>query len=237
MLIQNNVPKEHTMNPTTPELPQRMDEFFNERHDSYDEHMRQSIISFDEFYETIAKTIASTVEALQILDIGCGTGLEIKPIFKRAPNAQITAIDLSEKMLELFQTKHADYLPQITLIRASYLDILLEAMHFDYVVSVMTLHHLHPETKLHLYEKIRNWLKPGGKYIEGDYVVTDDKEKRLLVRYEEQANLVENIEEGAYHIDIPLSMTTQRSLLLKAGFTRVELIWHEGEHIIYTAGD
>ena len=224
------------MNPTTPELPQKIDEFFDERHDGYDEHMKQSIISFDEFYETISKPITSTEEVTRILDIGCGTGLEIRPIFSRAPNAHITAIDLSEKMLEQLQKKHADFLPQITLIKASYLDISLESSCFDYVISVMTLHHLHPETKQHLYEKIRNWLKPDGIYIEGDYIVDEEKEQRLLDHYEERANLIENIEEGAHHIDIPLSMTTQHNLLLKAGFKWVELLWQEGEHTIYTAG-
>ena len=98
-------------------------------------------------------------------------------------------IDLSEKMLDLFREKHAGHLSQITLIRASYLDVVLESGSFDYAVSVMTLHHLYPETKRHLYEKIRSWLKPGGTYIEGDYVVSEEKERCLLERCEEMRQL------------------------------------------------
>lgn len=40
-----------------------------------------------------------------ILDVGCGTGILTKAIYDTFPNARITAIDMSEKMLYLAQKK------------------------------------------------------------------------------------------------------------------------------------
>jgi tRNA (cmo5U34)-methyltransferase len=75
-------------------------------------------------------------------------------------------------------------------------------------------------------------LKPGGKYVEGDYVVYPEKEKRLLENY--HLTLKENsISSGLYHIDIPLSLASQKGLLLAAGFSRLNILWHKGEHLIY----
>jgi len=40
-----------------------------------------------------------------------------------------------------------------------------------------------PATKLRLYRRIREALKLGGTYIEGDYVVDPPEERRLLEEY------------------------------------------------------
>ena len=217
------------------EPPEKMSDFFDKRSHGYDEHMQQSIPSFRAFYEAIAQPIPRTEEVLHILDIGCGTGLEFGPILQRAPNARITGVDLSEKMLEQLQSKYVSRLGQISLIQGSYLQMPFRQAKVDYGVSVMTLHHLLPGRKGRLYEKIRQALKAKGKYIEGDYVVSKEKEERMLKEYQERAGLVEGDGEGNYHVDIPLTMEMQRELLLRAGFAKVEVVWEEGEAAVYVA--
>jgi tRNA (cmo5U34)-methyltransferase len=216
--------------------PEKMGAFFDERATGYDAHMLRSVASFEAFYAAIAQPIAQTQALLHILDIGCGTGLELDPIFERAPNARVTGIDLSEAMLAALREKYATRMDQITLIQGSYLAIPFEESSYDYAVSVMTLHHLLPARKALLYAKIRRALNPRGSYIEGDYVVSKVEEERLTNAFRQKvdsAGLL--VEAGAYHVDIPLALETQRALLLEAGFAGVEVIWHEGEAAVYVA--
>jgi len=217
------------------QLPESMGDFFDRRSGEYDEHMQQSLDSFEAFYEAVAQPIPRTDDELQILDIGCGTGLEFAPIFQRAPNAQIAGIDLSASMLEHSRGKYASHLAQLTLIQGSYLEIPLGKARYDYAVSVMTLHHLKLKRKGQLYGRIRRALRGGGAYIEGDYVVSKGKAAQLLAEYREKMARVEEREEGIHHIDIPLTVEMQQKSLLGAGFATVELIWQEGEAVVYLA--
>jgi hypothetical protein len=76
-------------------------------------------------------------------------------------------------------------------------------------------------------------LKAKGKYIEGDYVVSKEKEEQMLAEYREKVRFMGECKEGNYHTDIPLTMEIQRELLLRAGFAKVEVIWEEGEAAVY----
>lgn len=224
------------MNSESVRPPEEMGAFFDQRSGGYDAHMRQALNSFEAFYEAVALPIPRTEEALQILDIGCGTGLELGPILQKAPNAQITGIDLSVGMLAQLRLKYLERGDQISLIQGSYLQMPLTRTRYDYAVSVMTLHHLQPATKGWLYNRIRQTLKAGGTYIEGDYVVGQAQAGQAWTEYEEKAALVGASGEGVYHIDLPLTMALQRRLLLHAGFGPVEVIWEEAGAAVYAAG-
>jgi tRNA (cmo5U34)-methyltransferase len=217
------------------QLPERMGDFFDRRSGEYDKHMQESLDSFEAFYEAVAQPIPRTDDEVQILDIGCGTGLEFDSILQRAPNARITGIDLSASMLERSRKKHARHLAQLTLIQGSYLEVPLGEARYDYVVSVMTLHHLKPRKKGQLYRRIRQALQGGGQYIEGDYVVSEEKAGQFLAQYRERMDQVEERGESVYHIDIPLTMEMQQGLLLEAGFAWVELAWEDREAVVYVA--
>ncbi len=210
---------------------EEMRSFFDSRSESYDRHMQENVSSFKEFYRKIAQTIPQTEEPVKILDLGCGTGLELEEILKRTPRALITGIDLSAEMLDKLREKYIDFSDQIHLIQGNYLEEDLGHEVFAYAVSVMTVHHLLPGPKQDLYNKIYSALRPEGKYIEGDYYVTPQKEKEYLEKYK----AVDEEGRGHYHIDLPFSLETQKKLFSLAGFSRVELIWKEGESGIFVA--
>jgi tRNA (cmo5U34)-methyltransferase len=214
--------------------PERMADFFDVRSGGYDEDMRRSVSSFDQFYGCIASPIVDTKAKVRVLDIGCGTGLELEAILSKVPNAVVTGIDVSEQMLRRLADKYANYSKQMTLIKGSYLTVPFGEGVYDYAVAVMTLHHFVSDTKRKLYEKIRKALKRRGKYIEGDWVVSSARERQYLLEYEKKQRL-EVSEEGSHHIDIPFSLETQTRLLLEAGFSKVDVIWHEDEAAIYVA--
>jgi tRNA (cmo5U34)-methyltransferase len=120
------------------------------------------------------------------------------------------------------------------LIRASYLDVPLGVDLYDYVVAVMTLHHLLPARKASLYQRIREALTPGGACIEGDWVVSPEE---LVYRsaYQDAVRELQTSEEGGHHIDVPLSLETQKRLLSEAGFSAVQVIWQGSGNGVYVA--
>jgi len=213
--------------------PEKMKEFFDLRADSYDDHMAEYVSNYEGFYRAVAEPIPKTNKKIKLLNLGCGTGLELEYIFAKAPNALVTGIDLSQEMLDLLLDKYKNKAEQIEAIKGSYLDLDFKREEYDYIVSVMSLHHFLPEVKLELYNKIWAALKPGGKYIEGDYVVTEDKEAEMLADYKEQLQENKVLNEDLFHLDIPFSIETQQGLFEKVGFTDFELIFEGDEAGVY----
>ena len=126
---------------------EKMTDFFEARLDGYDEHMLTNIESADEFYPFTAKQLPTT-EACHILDLGCGTGLELEFYFKLNPNAIITGIDLAPGMLKTLKNKFLD--KDIKLVLGSYFDVSFELNFYDAVVSVESLHHFTKDKKIEL---------------------------------------------------------------------------------------
>lgn len=211
---------------------EKMDDFFDSRAESYDQHMKRNVDHFEKFYRKIADSINETDEEIKILDIGCGTGLELEYIFRKAPNARIIAVDLSQKMIDKLKEKYNDKLAQIKIIKGSYLTLDFKENEFDYVVSVMTVHHLLPNSKKKLYTKIFSSLKAEGKYLEGDYIVSEEKEKNMIKKYKKKIPK-DDFDDGYFHIDLPSSIETEETLLKEAGFRNFQLIYEQNEAAVY----
>jgi tRNA (cmo5U34)-methyltransferase len=217
------------------EKPEDMAAFFDVRAAGYDDHMRDDIFESDtaltQFYQAVSSPIEKNDEPLNILDLGCGTGLEIEPLLQRVPNALITGVDLSTNMLQLLRQRYHAHMSQITLVTDSYLTMPFGTQVYDHVISVLSLHHLLRATKLELYMKIHWALKPGGKYIEGDSVVFPETETQLLAEYHECVAGMPQVGDGYYHIDVPFSIDSQRSLLLEAGFRDFKVVWQKNSTV------
>ncbi len=203
---------------------EEMSSFFNERSNMYDDHMRETIEEFDKYYKTLANEIVETNQKIHILDLGCGTGAELEYIFRRVPNATVTCVDLSEDMVNELKIKYKDKLNQFEFRIESYLDMDYEK--YDYIVSVMTMHHWTYSVKRGVYKKICKALNDGGKYLEGDYYVDYDYELELIKRREEL--LKDKDKNVFYHIDIPFSRKTQEELYLDAGFKDFSVEYAKG---------
>jgi tRNA (cmo5U34)-methyltransferase len=217
---------------------EEMASFFDRRAAGYDDHMRTNVFTeteFGQFYQSMSVPIEMTHEPLNILNLGCGTGLEIEPLLHRAPNALITGVDVSQKMLEELKKRYKVHLDQITVVVDNYLTMPLEAEAYDYVLTAMSMHHLLPNAKRNLYKKIHAALRAGGKYIEGDAVTTVALEGQFLDEYNRQLTGVPEAEDGHYHVDVPFSIETQRALLVEAGFKDFELVWQKDSTAMWNA--
>ena len=61
-----------------------------------------------------------TLTTQTLLDLGCGTGLELEEIFRIHPDIKVIGIDLTQPMLDKLSEKYRS--KNVMIIRASYLD-------------------------------------------------------------------------------------------------------------------
>ncbi len=201
---------------------EKMNEFFNKRLDGYDEHMMTNIESSDMFYPFTADCLPKK-DGAKILDLGCGTGLELEHYFRLNPSAKITGIDLTESMLNALENKFPE--KELSLICGSYFDVPFDENTFDAAVSVESLHHFTKEEKIPLYTKLCKSLKDNGYFILTDYfALTDEDEQAFrneLLRLKKEQGIDDN---EFYHYDTPLTVDHETEALLKAGFSSVEVL-------------
>ena len=201
---------------------EKMDAFFEKRLHSYDEHMLTNIEGASEFYPYTAACLP-TDEHCSVLDLGCGTGLELGYYFARNPSARVVGIDLSQGMLRALQQKFAHM--QIELICASYFDVPLGVGVFDCAVSVESLHHFVAEQKVALYTKLWHALKDGGYFVLTDYFAPTDADEQFHARTLRELKSAQGIDDDDfYHYDTPLTIAHETQALYDAGFASVEVL-------------
>ena len=195
-----------------------MSDFFTARVDGYDEHMLRNVEGCREGYPLMASLVPPATRRL--LDLGCGTGLELDEIFKLYPNMTVTGVDMTAAMLDQLRAKHPER--DLTLICDDYFKADFGGI-FDCAVSFETMHHFTQEKKLSLYRRICEALIPNGVYIECDYMAdTQEQEDYFLaelVRMKAEQGIPEDV---FVHYDTPCSIENQIALLKAAGFATVE---------------
>ena len=205
---------------------EKMSDFFEARLDGYDEHMMTNIEGADKFYPYTASLLPMTEQSL-VLDLGCGTGLELREYYKLNPTAKVVGIDLSKGMLDSLKSKFLS--KDITLICGSYFDVPFEESNFDAAVSVESLHHFTKEEKIPLYKKLHKALKHGGYFILTDYFALSDKEEKLhrqnLLSLKAEQGISDN---EFYHYDTPLTVEHEIEALKEAGFSSVNVLKNWG---------
>ncbi len=201
---------------------EKMDCFFSKRADGYDVHMLTEVSGCKEGYRRMATLIPKSCSSL--LDLGCGTGLELDEIFKVMPELRVTGIDLTQDMLNKITQKHPD--KSLHLICGSYFDVPFGISNYECAVSFQTLHHFSHDLKTSLYQKIHQALTPDGVYIECDYMVDNQEEEDFY--YAENLRIRKELgisDTDFYHYDTPCTITNQITMLENAGFCAVEKVF------------
>ena len=205
---------------------EKMSDFFERRLEEYDEHMLTNIESAREFYPFTARCLPQT-HSCRMLDLGCGTGLELEEYFKLNPTARVTGIDLSQGMLDALKNKLTNI--DIDLICGSYFDIPLGYEIFDAAVSVESLHHFTKDEKASLYGKLCKSLKKDGYFILTDYFALSEDEELTHRTEFEKLKGEQGIHDGEfYHFDTPLTVSHETEALLSGGFSSVDVICNWG---------
>lgn len=190
---------------------EEMADFFVKRLHDYEEHMSV----WDNSYQIFADSLPT--DCRNILDLGCGTGLELDRIWKRDPQIEVTGVDLCRDMLDKLLAKHGD--KKLVTVCWDYFQFDFGCVHWDAVISFESLHHFLPEQKKTLYCKIYNSLKAGGVFLLGDYIACCDEEEELLrSEYLKRRQQSEIADERFVHFDIPLTLEHETEVMRNAGF-------------------
>ena len=208
---------------TADEPLEEMDAFFNARIDGYEEHMSH----WKEHYKWMARQLSDEWDGegngKTLLDIGCGSGLELDCIYEKFPDLHVTGIDMSEEMLAKLSSKHVNH--SLKLIQADYFIHPFGENCFDAAVSFETLHHFTMEKKKEVFAKLYRCLKPGGIYLECDYIAdTQEIEDLLFAECERRRKRDGIAPETFVHFDTPLTLEHEMQAMRESGFDQVELV-------------
>ena len=205
---------------------EKMGAFFDARIRGYEAHQLNTIDDAAEFYPFTAGQLPREAGAT-VLDLGCGTGMELGYYFELVPTARVTGIDLAPGMLEELRKKFTD--KSLDLILGSYFDVPFGEEAFDAAVSVESLHHFTQAEKIPLYAKLHKALKPGGYFILPDYFAATEAEERACRAELLRLKREQNLPDGAfYHYDTPLTVAHETEALLAAGFGSVAVLKNWG---------
>jgi len=143
---------------------------------TYDTLIRAEVPAYEELEDRVAHATAG-VEAARILDLGAGTGETARRVRALHPAAAIVALDVSEAMLERIDLDAVESVAQP-------LQAPLPSGPFDLVVSALAVHHLDGSEKRDLFARVRDVLRPGGRFVLGDVVVAEREVAPLSVGYD-----------------------------------------------------
>ena len=212
---------------------EKMAEFFEARLAGYDAHMLENIDGAREFYPFTASLLPKEPGS-RLLDLGCGTGLELEAYFDLCPTVRVTGVDLSRGMLNALKEKFPE--KELDLRCGSYFDLPFGAACFDAAVSVESLHHFTGEEKVPLYRKLWDALVSGGCFVLTDYFARTEEEEKSCRREALRLRREQGIPDGEfYHYDTPLTVEHEKETLRLAGFSRVEILKNWGATYTLTA--
>lgn len=123
---------------------EKMADFFTARVENYDQHMLDNVYGDHEIHKRFANCLPN--ESKKLLDLGCGTGIELEEIFNRFPKLEVTGVDLTQAMLDKLKEKFAG--KNINLICGDYFLVDFGKNKFDCATSMETMHHFTKEKRL-----------------------------------------------------------------------------------------
>jgi tRNA (cmo5U34)-methyltransferase len=115
---------------------------------------------------------------VQILEIGCGTGLTTEKILTADPRIVLTAIDNVDYIAEEARKRFAEQgATNLTILCADALEYLKQCAEgsFDAVVSALVLHNCTEEYRNQVFREVFRVLKKDGLFINADKYAQDDE--------------------------------------------------------------
>lgn len=215
--------------PTAKPLPrktlERMDQAWDRM--SADYGARLNLSPESECYLQLAAQVPPSQSELKILSLGTDPGFELDSLLQRVPQARLTCLDVSGKMLERLQQRLAETAGQMETIQASYVNYPIPEESFDLIVSSKTVHHLLDDVKVGLFQAIRQGLSQDGLYLELDDVCTKENMVALRQNFEQQAGVKEGGDQGEWNQNINVTVERELELLQQAGFSAARSPWSQ----------
>lgn len=216
---------------------------FSKTVDDYDAVADKVVFKNDELHDQLIGAIPfDKNKELMILDLGCGTGHGMHLIAKLFPNAKITGIDFSPKMIKKSRENLLAIKNRIKLLEIDFNDYPFDQK-YDVIVSAIAIHNSTHSQKKKLFKKIFNSLNDGGlfnnaDFYEHDSVYINNEIKNIyreFLKHNLSGNELKVWLRHAFEEDMPMSLSQQSSILKKNGFSDFRLIWMFNNEAIYVA--
>lgn len=119
-------------------------------------------------------------DKIDVLEVGCGTGITTEIILKSRNDIKLTSIDISKEMIG-FASQTLSLYTNVDFVISDALEFArnVKPNSFDIIVSAYTIHNLTDEYRQKLFAEILRALKPSGLFINADKFVSDDKDKQI----------------------------------------------------------
>lgn len=225
------------------------------RAEVYDDFIRLGAMNYDGTLRALVEMTQPPGDApLAVLELGTGTGLLTEMVLDRFPEATLLGVDGSPQMLSRASARLAPCAGRVRLEARSFEDFLRDgpaAQSLDLIVSSFALHHMDHAALRAAFLRLRRSLRPGGRLVIADYVLTPHAE--LQRRYEDiwVATRVENARRHLgraldFHAvrreheatkaaegDNPAPLPELLHWLGEAGFSAVECHWKHFCYAVY----
>jgi len=154
--------------------------------DTYLREIRRFGLRYDEMVDTLVGLLSLT-SPTDILDIGCGVGNIDEAVFQTVPGCNITCVELSPEMVDVARKRLGQYGEDKLKIVCSDILEYEPDKKYDAIFSNLAIHNLPLEDKKIVLRKVRDWLKPEGVFIWGDFMDWGDTEvSKYFMEYRRQ---------------------------------------------------
>jgi len=219
----------------------KIKDHFNSKEIDYDVCANGVVPRNEELHDVIVSTIHHNRNSkIRILDIGIGTGLGAWKILNEFPNAHLTGIDFSSKMLKRCKERLAIFKKRNSVIEADFNKIDFPEK-YDVIVSAVTIHNSKTEQQNKLIFKIYESLKNNGIFINGDFIKSSSEHINLKLKEFYETFLRKKLKgielkkwlHHAFEEDEPTEMETQLNWLAQAKFRKIECVWRYMNLAVY----
>ncbi|WP_067049718.1 class I SAM-dependent methyltransferase [Methanofollis ethanolicus] len=139
------------------------EEHFHDRADAYEDLIIGIVPDAQSFFGAVVSSVPG--EEVSVLELGSGTGYVTEMVLRANPAAAVTCIDMDPAMLAVARRKEA--LGAVSFLEGDFRDVWPEGQ-FDIVLTSLCLHHLPDRDRAAVVRRIRETLRPGGVFVNGD---------------------------------------------------------------------
>ena len=205
---------------------------FNKVAKDYDNQRQKLIPVFDDFYGIAIESIEINTEKPKVLEIGTGTGLFSEMFLNTFPYAKMDLVDLAEDMLNIAKERFSDNSNLNFFLK----DILnfSPSEKYDLVISSLAIHHLEIHDQKKLYNKIFDWLKNDGMFVNCEMIAGENEfsnnmyEKWIVAKAKDDNDLDDEAKSTAIErlkLDKKVPISTHLKWLKNAGFSHVDCLY------------
>ena len=147
-----------------------IDQAFNKTVAYYDSWIRKAVPGYDDMFAIAGELLPFAADAaIDVLDLGAGTGLFASHVLKKCPQGRFVLYDVAAGMLDVARARFSGCPGRFRYVVDDYRN-LGDVGSFDLVISSLSIHHLADEEKKALCGRIYAVLRDGGMFINIDQI-------------------------------------------------------------------